>query len=194
MVSRRWFAGGALVIAGAISSLTSACSNGNDIVATQRSDAVRSPDGGFGGFPTVPCQAGTYAGTLFATPTDGGSKFPYSGRISFAITEERRGEFKVISDIAPLTGTGDDGTTSFKADIVDGSCINGTVDALLQNGFYTYSNVAAEPIPFDGTIKGHYDSESDFSGFIGRWTTTLHFGGGLGDILVSGTWSASRTN
>jgi hypothetical protein len=185
-----------VVVAIALCAVTAGCSRKVDVVATQRLDAVHGPDGSLSvSKQAPPCEPGSYSGTLFATPGDGGIKIQYSGRLNFAITQSRNGEFQVTDDTAQLSGTGDDGT-SFQAEIVNGTCKEGVVDAILQNGKYTYfSNLektATAQFAFDGTIRGSYESE--YSGFIGEWTTALHLGGNYGDLIVAGTWSASRTH
>ena len=179
---------------------TVGCANGDDVVATQSSSASRVPDGGFlSPESSPPCQPGDYAGTLFATPGDGGPQIQYSGRINFTITESLSGEFEVIDDTSHLSGTGDDGS-SFQAEIVSTYCKAGVVETTLQNGEYTFhtslDKSASLTIPFDGTIKGRYEADyfADYYGFIGKWTVALHIGAGYGDLVVTGTWSAARTH
>jgi hypothetical protein len=183
-----------VVVAIALCAVTAGCSNKNDVVATQRLDAVHGPDGSlYVSNQAPPCEPGSYSGTLFAMPGDGGIKIQYSGRLNFAITQSRSGEFQVTNDTAQLSGMGDDGTT-FQAEIFNGQCKQGVVEAILKDGKYTYftnlEKTATAEFTFDGTIRGRYESE--YSGFIGKWTTALHLGGNYGDLIVAGTWSASR--
>lgn len=172
-----------------------ACASKNDIVATQKSTTLEGPDGSIylpNGTP--PCEPGSYLGVLFAIPGDGGIKIQYSGRLNFNITQSRSGEFLVTDDTAALSGMGDDGTM-FSAEIVNGSCRDGVVDAVLQNGTYTYftnlEKTATGMFDFDGTISGHYDPM--YAAFNGDWSTALHIGGNYGDLIVAGKWQASRT-
>lgn len=176
--------------------MASACSSKNDIVATQRSTTLHGPDGSiFLPDPTHPCEPGDYSGSLFTVPGDAGIKIQYSGRIKFSITQSPHGEFQVTDNTAQLAGTGDDGTTMFQAEIVNGECKDGVVQATLQHGKYTYfTNVdktMTGTFDFQGTINGAY--ESAYTAFVGKWTTVLQIGGNYGDLTLAGSWSAART-
>jgi hypothetical protein len=184
------------VFAIALCTTAAGCASKDEIVATQRSTTLQGPDGSIylpSGAP--PCEPGSYSGVLFAIPGDGGIKIQYSGRLNFDITQSRSGEFLVTDNTSQLMGMGDDGT-KFEAEIMNGSCRDGLVEAVLQNGTYTYftnlEKTATGTFNFDGTIKGHYDN--DFAAFVGNWTTALHIGGNYGDLIVAGKWSASRTH
>jgi hypothetical protein len=180
----------------ALSATLLGCSSKNDIVATQHSTTLQGPDGSIHLPNTiVPCEPGIYSGVLFTVPGDGGVKIQYSGRIQFSITQSRSGEFLVTDNTAQLDGTGDDGTM-FQAEIVNGECRDGIVQAVLQNGKYTYftnlDKTMTGTFDFDGTIKGAYENE--YTAFVGNWSTALHIGGNYGDLIVAGKWSASRTH
>ena len=170
-----------------------ACSSHDDVVAT--SQGVNGPpDGSITQPPTSRyCQAGNYSGIFFTVPGDGGLNVQYTGRINFALTETRSGEFLTIDAKAQLAGKGDDGST-FQAEIVGGSCREGEVDTSLQNGDYTVFLDAAKTMPFtvafDGSIVGNYDGK--YMDFSGEWRANLHFP--AGDLLVGGKWVASNTN
>ncbi|HEX4339607.1 MAG TPA: hypothetical protein VH062_27055 [Polyangiaceae bacterium] len=170
------------------------CSSRDEIVA--KSAPVKSgiPDGGITSPPsTAPCEPGSYSGSIFTTPRDGGISVQYSGKISFNLTESLSGEFVVLDDKAKLAGTGMDGST-FDAEIVGGSrCTEGSFTTELQNGTYTLYNAdksSSTSIPFDGMIRGSYVAE--YLSFIGSWSANLHIGGMYPDIIVGGNWSATH--
>lgn len=194
------------MLASALGVLASGCANEDDVVATQRSDGLSS-DGGLVEPPPRPpeCQAGQYKGALNAaqgalSASDAGIKISYSGSIDFAITESLSGEFKLNDDTAALSGMGNDGS-SFNAEIHGGECDEGQVQATLENGTYTFYTDAAKTqtmtYDFRGSITGLYTlqvnkvANADLSGFVGTWNTVLKTP--YGDLVVSGTWSATRT-
>jgi len=81
------------------------------------------------------------------------------------------------------------------ADIVSGTCREGTFQTELENGMFTPTT--GSMFTFDGHIEGGYSivnlsqpSPQALGGFVGMWTTNLHLPNG--DVVVGGNWSATR--
>jgi len=177
---------------GAVVSLAG-CSNRKDVVATSTSNPDSLPDGTFATpqMTPAPCQEGNYSGSFFTTKRDGGPSFQYSGSITFTLTKSLSGEFKVLDDTAKLQGMGTDGS-KFVADIVSGTCREGTFQTELENGMFTPTT--GSMFTFDGHIEGAYAtpklSDAAIGAFAGFWTTNLHLLNG--DVVVGGNWSAAQ--
>lgn len=158
------------------------CSSSPDVVASDDSNLYFTD-------PLVRnCKPGRYRGSFSTVSEDGGSTFDLWGSIEFSLVLSPQGEFLELESGASLTGKSESPIAggTITADLNEvGSCNDGQINTLLENGVYTASGLT---LTFSGTSSGTY--HSDHGEFNGQWTAHLTdspqnvFGGSWGAFWV----------